>query len=70
MIICNTVTSDYFTPSCACVVQGNIGAVNAAAFDINAACSGFVTAMVTGTQFIQNGVYKTVLVSAHCSTGR
>ena len=45
LLILATVTPDYFTPSCACVVQNNIGAVNAAAFDYNAACSGFVTGL-------------------------
>ena len=42
LIMLATVTPDYFTPACACVVQSNLGAVNAAAFDYNAACSGFV----------------------------
>ncbi len=64
LIILNTVTPDYFTPSCACVVQKNIGAVNAAAFDINAACSGFVTALTIARQFIENGTYKHVLIAA------
>lgn len=62
LIIVATVTPDYFTPSVACVVQKNIGAVNAAAFDMNAACSGFVAALVTGEKFIVTGTYKNVLV--------
>ncbi len=62
LIILATVTPDYFTPSCSCVVQKNIGAVNSAAFDINAACSGFVTGLTIAKQFIENGAYKTVLV--------
>ncbi len=62
LIIVATVTPDYFTPSCACVVQKNLGAVNAAAFDINAACSGFVTGLTIAGQFIENGTYKKVLV--------
>lgn len=62
LIILATVTPDYFTPSCACVVQKNIGAVNAAAFDINAACSGFVTALTIGKQFIECGQYKKILI--------
>ena len=62
LIIVTTVTPDYFTPSTACVVQKNIGAENAAAFDLNAACSGFVTALTVAKQFLDNGVYKKVLV--------
>jgi len=62
LIIVATVTPDYFTPSVACVVQKNIGADNAAAFDMNAACSGFVTAFDTADKFIAAGKYKKVLV--------
>ena len=62
LIIVTTVTPDYFTPSTACVVQKNIGAENAAAFDINAACSGFVTALTVAKQFLDNNVYKKALV--------
>ena len=69
LIMLATVTPDYFTPSCACVVQGKIGAVNAAAFDYNAACSSFITGLVTANQFIENGCYKHVLViCADCLT--
>lgn len=67
LIIVATVTPDYFTPSCSCVVQKLIGADNAAAFDINAACSGFVTALTIAKQFITCGTYKNVLViGAEC----
>ena len=45
LILCTTVTSDYITPSLACIVQGAIGAKNAVAFDINAACAAFVYAL-------------------------
>lgn len=62
LIILATVTPDYFTPSCSCVVQKNINAKNAAAFDINAACSGFVTGTVIAKQFIETGLYKKVMV--------
>ncbi len=62
LIILATVTPDYFTPSCACIVQANLGAVNAAAFDYNAACSGFVTGLTIAKQFIGTGTYKNVLV--------
>lgn len=62
LIILGSVTPDYFTPAGACVVQGNIGAVNAAAFDYNAACSGFITGLTIAKQFIENGTYKHILV--------
>ena len=62
LIILATVTPDYFSPSCACVVQNNIGAVNAAALDYNTACSSFVTGVVMAGQFIKTGFYKNILV--------
>lgn len=62
LVMVATVTPDYFTPCCACIVQERIGAVNAAAFDINAACSSFITGMVTAEQFIKCGTYKNVLL--------
>lgn len=62
LVILATVTPDYFTPACACLVQKAIGAVNAAAFDYNAACSAFVTGITIAKQFIATGTYKKVLV--------
>ncbi len=53
LLIDTTITSEYHTPSMACVVQHQIGAVNAACFDLNAACSGFVYAMDTAHRFLQ-----------------
>ena len=53
LIIDTTVTSDFYTPSVACVIQGEIGAVNAFAFDLNAACSGFVYGLDTAKRFLQ-----------------
>ena len=47
LIICSTITSDFFTPSCAAMIQRELGAVNAAAFDLGAACSGFVYSLDT-----------------------
>ena len=67
LIIVATVTPDMFFPSTACLVQEKIGAVNAAAFDLSAACSGFIYGMTIGCQFISNGVYDKVLViGAEC----
>lgn len=62
LIIVATCTPDTLFPSTACHIQGKIGATNAAAFDLQAACSGFLYALVTADQFISAGVYKTILV--------
>ena len=56
MIIVATVTPDMNFPSTACLVQRNIGAVNAAAFDLEAACSGFLYGLAVASQFIATGV--------------
>jgi 3-oxoacyl-[acyl-carrier-protein] synthase III len=61
-IIVGTSTSDMILPSAACMVQKNIGAVNAFAFDMNAVCSSFVYGMETADNFIRSGKYKKVLV--------
>ena len=62
LIIVATVSADYSTPSTACLVQAKIGAKNAAAFDVTAACSGFVYAVSVADKFIKTGTYKNVLV--------
>lgn len=62
VIIVATVTPDMFFPTTACLVQEKIGAKNAWAFDMNAACSGFVFALTIGQQFIEAGRYKKILV--------
>lgn len=64
MIITPTITPDYLTPSLSCTVQAKIGAVNASAFDINAACSGFVYAISIAEQFMKTGAVKNVLIVA------
>lgn len=62
LIIVGTITGDYVTPSTACEVQAGIGAVNAVAFDINAACSGFMFALNTVYTYMQSGMASTALV--------
>ena len=62
LIIVATATPDMAFPSTACIVQMNIGAVNAAAFDIEAACSGFMYGMTIADSFVRTGMYKKVLV--------
>ncbi len=61
-IIVGTITPDMFFPSSACLVQDAIGAKRAWGFDLSAACSGFLYALVTGAQFIESGAYQKVLV--------
>ncbi|HZV35389.1 MAG TPA: beta-ketoacyl-ACP synthase III [Verrucomicrobiae bacterium] len=62
LIIVATITPDMPFPSTACLVQQKIGAYRAAAFDIEAACSGFIYALEIGQQFIMSRTYNTVLV--------
>lgn len=62
LILTATVTPDQSFPTISCMIQEQIGAKKAAAMDISAACSGFMYGMVTAKQFIENGVYKYILV--------
>lgn len=64
LIVVATISPDSNFPSVACLVQKAIGAHRAAAFDIGAACSGFLYALTTAKQFVQNGLYKNALVIA------
>ena len=61
LIIVATVTPDYVTPSTACIVQSHLGC-QASAFDINAACSGFIYGLVTASQFVKSGCSRNALV--------
>lgn len=62
LVIVATVTPDMFFPATACLVAAEIGATNAWAYDISAACSGFLFALSTGARFIESGKHKNVLV--------
>lgn len=62
LIIVATITADSIVPAVACKVQKNIGAVNAMAFDINAACSGFIFALDVAENYISNKRAENVLV--------
>jgi 3-oxoacyl-[acyl-carrier-protein] synthase-3 len=64
LIICATTTPDQLLPATACMIQSNLGADRAAAFDLNTACTGFLYALTTGAHFIQAGGAKRVLVVA------
>lgn len=62
LILLGTSSQDNLFPNGACEVQAMIGAVNAACYDISAACTGFVFALNTAHAFINSGIYKTALV--------
>lgn len=62
VVIVSTITPDYMFPSTACLAQTMIGANNAFAFDLSAACSGFLYALSTGVSMIESGRYRKVLV--------
>lgn len=62
LIIFATVTPDMVFPATANVVSAAVGAVNAFGFDLSAACSGFLYALVTGARFIESGQHKKVIV--------
>ena len=62
LVILATVTPDYLFPATACLVQNMIGATNAFAFDLSAACSGFLYALSTGSMYIEAARAKKVLV--------
>jgi 3-oxoacyl-[acyl-carrier-protein] synthase-3 len=62
LVIVATSTPDYLMPATACIVQDGLGADQAAAFDLNTACSGFVYALSVGTSMIRSGAYENVLV--------
>ena len=61
-IIVATITPDMFFPSCACLIQQQIKAINAWGFDLSAACSGFIFALETASNMIQSKKYKKIIV--------
>ncbi len=62
LIVLASVTPDFPFPATSCIVQNNLGAVNAAAFDISAACSGFIYALAIVDNFIKSGSVKKAIV--------
>ncbi len=62
LILVATVTPDVMFPSTACIVQDNIGAINAAAFDLEVACSGFLYGLAVAENFIKTGYYRNIMV--------
>lgn len=63
MILLATCSPEYLLPCAACQVQERIGAANAVAFDINAACSGFLFGLTTVQAYLQSGMYKKILIA-------
>lgn len=64
MLICATITPDMTFPATANIIANKVGIHNAWSFDLNAACSGFIFALATATQFIESGRYKKVVIVA------
>ena len=62
LVICATVTPDHLFPATANIISDKVGITNAWSFDLGAACSGFLFALTTGAQFVENGSAKNVVV--------
>lgn len=62
LLICATVTPDMVYPATANIISDKAGIMNAFSFDVNAACSGFIYALITGSQYIESGKFKKVIV--------
>ncbi len=61
-VICATITGDMAFPATSCIVSDLVGIKNAFAFDLNAACSGYIYALVTAAMFVESGQYKKVVL--------
>jgi 3-oxoacyl-[acyl-carrier-protein] synthase-3 len=62
LIVIGTSTADMLSPSCGCMVQHRLGAKKAVAFDVNAACPGFLYGLTVAQKFMQDGTYQKALV--------
>ena len=62
LLICATVTPDMLFPATANIISAGAGIQNAFSYDLNAACSSFLYALITGAQFVQSGMYKKVVI--------
>jgi 3-oxoacyl-[acyl-carrier-protein] synthase-3 len=62
LIVCGTITPEMVFPSTACFIGADLGIPGIPAFDLQAACSGFIYTLVTGSNFVKTGQYKNVLV--------
>lgn len=64
LILVATMTPDYISPSTAALIQAKLGAVNAAALDIQAACTGFIFGLSMAKAYVESGLYKCILLIA------
>lgn len=64
LILVVTMSPDYISPSTAAIIQSKLGAINAGAMDLQAACSGFIYGLSTAKAFVESGMYKHVLLVA------
>jgi 3-oxoacyl-[acyl-carrier-protein] synthase-3 len=62
LVICATVSPDMVYPATANIISDKVGIKNAFGFDLNAACSGFIYALVTASKYIESGLYKKIIV--------
>lgn len=62
LILAATLSADHILPPLSCEIQSALGAVHAAAYDLSAACSGFVFALIAAQAYIQSGIYKKILL--------
>jgi 3-oxoacyl-[acyl-carrier-protein] synthase-3 len=62
LVICATISPEYPFPATACLIQAELGLKHAPAFDLSAACSGFVYGLVSGASMINVGIYRNILV--------
>lgn len=62
LVICATITPEVPFPATSCFVHRDLGLCNAAAFDLSAACSGFIYSLVTAAKFVQGGSWNTALI--------
>jgi 3-oxoacyl-[acyl-carrier-protein] synthase III len=62
LIICATITPEMTLPTTGCIIQAELGVKGIPAFDVAAACSGYIYALTVGSQFIETGKYKRILV--------
>src|SRR4051812_29901431 len=62
LIVCGTITPEMVFPSTACFIGADLGLPGVPAFDMSAACSGFIYSLVTGANFVRAGQYRNVLV--------
>lgn len=64
LVLASTCSPDFFYPALSCLVQRHVGAVNAGAYDVNSACTGFISALDAASRYLQDDDYKNILIVA------